>query len=58
MSEMRDITDDGDMRGTLARLLQDAEKAHAEYEKTLGHADAEWPDWYAGYVLDHLPEQQ
>jgi hypothetical protein len=55
---MRDITDDGDMRATLARLLRDAEKGHGEYETQLGHADADWPDWYAQYLIDHLPEQQ
>ncbi len=56
--ELPEMTDDGDMRATLSRLLREAEKAHAEYEKALGHADADWPDWYAGYVLEHLPEQQ
>jgi hypothetical protein len=57
MTEMRDITDDGDMRMTLARLLRDAEKEHGQYETTLGHTDSEWPDWYAQYLIDHLPEQ-
>ncbi len=58
MSEMRDFNDDGDMKGTLARLLRDAEKAHGEFEKEQGHADPNWPDWYAQYLIDHLPEQQ
>lgn len=38
----------------LAELLRDAEKAHAEYEKSLGHRDDDWPSWYAKYVLDNL----
>lgn len=36
----------------LAQLLRDAEAAHAEYEKKLGHADADWPAWYAQYILE------
>ena len=38
----------------LASLLRDAEKAHAQYEASLGHADDDWPSWYAKYVLDRL----
>jgi len=57
MADMRDLTDDGDMRATLARLLREAETAHAEYERSIGHADADWPEWYARYLVDHLPEQ-
>jgi hypothetical protein len=38
----------------LASLLREAESEHAKYEKTLGHADADWPSWYARYVLDQL----
>jgi hypothetical protein len=38
----------------LAELLRNAEKAHAEFEKSLGHPDADWPSWYAKYVLDNL----
>lgn len=34
----------------LAAALRAAEVAHAEYEKKLGHRDAEWADWYAGYM--------
>lgn len=58
MSEMHDITDDGDMQGTIARILRDAEKAHGQYQQTLGGTDPDWPDWYAEYLIDHLPEQQ
>lgn len=38
----------------LAELLRDAEKAHAQYEKSLGHPDDDWPTWYATYVLENL----
>ncbi|HSI26687.1 MAG TPA: hypothetical protein VK948_04695 [Aeromicrobium sp.] len=38
----------------LAQLLRDAEHAHGEYERTLGHRDDDWPDWYAGYIVDRL----
>lgn len=40
----------------LARLLKDAEIAHADYERSLGQADANWPRWYAEYILEQLPE--
>ncbi len=35
----------------LARALRRAEAAHGEYEKGLGHRDADWPDWYAAYMV-------
>ena len=38
----------------LASLLREAESEHGKYEKSLGHADADWPTWYARYVLDQL----
>lgn len=38
----------------LADLLREAEAAHADYEKTLGHRDDDWPTWYAQYVLEAL----
>jgi hypothetical protein len=42
----------------LASLLRDAESAHGKYEQTLGHADEDWPSWYAKYILDQVPEAQ
>jgi hypothetical protein len=36
----------------LAQSLRNAEKAHAEYEKTLGHRDENWPEFYARFILD------
>lgn len=38
----------------LAALLREAESAHGEFEKTLGHSDAQWPNWYADYILKKL----
>ncbi len=42
----------------LARLLREAEQAHAEYERGLGQRDEDWPSWYAGYILDKLRERE
>ena len=41
----------------LAQLLKDAEHAHGEYESTLGHRDDDWPEWYAGYIVDQLAKE-
>ena len=38
----------------LARLLREAERAHADYERQLGERDEDWPTWYAEYILDQL----
>lgn len=38
----------------LARLLREAEQAHAEYERQLGGRDEDWPGWYAEYILRRL----
>ena len=35
----------------LASAMRRAEAAHGEHEKRIGHADANWPDWYASYML-------
>jgi catechol 2,3-dioxygenase-like lactoylglutathione lyase family enzyme len=45
----------------LANALRRAEAAHGEHEKRLGQRDANWPDWYAAYMVakqtgDKLPE--
>lgn len=37
----------------IAADLRAAETAHAEYEKTLGHRDENWADWYAEYIISH-----
>ena len=36
----------------LAGALRRAEAAHGEHEKrTGGQRDADWPDWYAEYIV-------
>ena len=35
----------------LSEALQRAAKAHGEHEKRIGAADANWPDWYAAYMV-------
>ena len=35
----------------LASALRRAEAAHGEHEKRIGAADANWPDWYAAYMV-------
>ncbi len=44
----------------LASALRRAAAAHGEHEKRIGTADANWPDWYADYMVreqsgDELP---
>jgi predicted enzyme related to lactoylglutathione lyase len=35
----------------LAGAFRRAAAAHGEHEKRIGHADPDWPDWYARYVI-------
>jgi len=35
----------------LATALRRAEAAHGEHEKRTGQRDANWPDWYAEYIV-------
>ena len=35
----------------LASALRRAEAAHGEHEKRIGQRDADWPDWYAEYMV-------
>ena len=35
----------------LAAALRRAEAAHGQHEKRTGKADADWPDWYAAYMV-------
>ncbi len=35
----------------LASALRRAETAHGEHEKRTGERDANWPDWYAAYMV-------
>jgi len=44
----------------LAQALRRASAAHGEHESQAGQADANWPDWYAEYIVreqtgDELP---
>jgi hypothetical protein len=40
----------------LTRLLKAAADAHHNYEAALGHQDANWPEWYAQWIVDHDSE--
>ena len=45
----------------LSSALQRAAAAHGEHEKRIGQHDADWPDWYAAYMVaeqagEKLPE--
>jgi catechol 2,3-dioxygenase-like lactoylglutathione lyase family enzyme len=35
----------------LADALRRAEAAHGQHEKEIGHADPDWPGWYAQYMV-------
>jgi len=35
----------------LATAFQRAEAAHGEHEKRTGQRDANWPEWYAAYMV-------
>src|SRR5277367_3299341 len=35
----------------LASAMRRASVAHGEHEKRIGHADENWPDWYASYMV-------
>jgi hypothetical protein len=35
----------------LASALRRAAAAHGQHEKRLGESDANWPDWYADYMV-------
>jgi catechol 2,3-dioxygenase-like lactoylglutathione lyase family enzyme len=35
----------------LADAMRRASAAHGEHEKRIGAADANWPDWYARYMV-------
>ena len=35
----------------LATALRRAATAHGEHEKRTGQHDADWPDWYAEYIV-------
>jgi hypothetical protein len=35
----------------IANALRRAEAAHGQHEKRTGQRDANWPDWYAAYMV-------
>jgi hypothetical protein len=35
----------------LADAMRRASAAHGRHEQRIGHADANWPDWYAAYMV-------
>ncbi len=35
----------------LANAMRRASAAHGEHEQRTGEADANWPDWYAAYMV-------
>ena len=41
----------------LAGALRRAEAAHGKHEEEIGHADPDWPDWYAQYMVDESERQ-
>jgi len=40
----------------LAAALREAEAAHGAYERELGRADADWPAWYADFIVRRLDQ--
>jgi len=53
-----DVTSDS--AADLTRTLRHAAAAHGIHEQEIGHADADWPGWYAQYMADEqagLPGQ-
>ncbi len=41
----------------LAAALRRAAAAHGRHEAEIGHADENWPDWYAQYMVDEQTER-
>jgi hypothetical protein len=39
-----------DSAADLAAALRRAAAAHGRHEEQIGHADPDWPDWYAQYM--------
>ena len=44
--------------GDLAGALRRAESAHSKHEERIGHADPNWPDWYAEYMVREQTGQE
>ncbi len=41
-----------DSAADLAAALRRAAAAYGKHEEEIGHADPDWPDWYAQYMVD------
>ena len=41
----------------LAAALRRAENAHGRHEQEIGHADPDWPDCHAQYMVDEQSGQ-
>jgi hypothetical protein len=41
-----------DSAPVLAAALRRAAEAHGKHEKEIGHADPNWPDWYAEFMVE------
>jgi len=41
-----------DSAAELAKALRRAAAAHGRHEEEIGHADADWPTWYARYMVN------
>ncbi|MEU5534398.1 hypothetical protein [Streptomyces sp. NPDC020362] len=39
----------------LAAALRRAAEAHGRHEEEIGHADPDWPDWYARFMVEEQP---
>ena len=47
-----------DSAADLATALRRAAKAHGKHEERIGQADANWPDWYAEYMVRERAGEQ
>ena len=41
-----------DSAPVLAAALRRAAEAHGKHEQEIGHADPNWPDWYAEFMVE------
>ena len=48
---MRPVPVSYDSAADLAQALRRAAAAHGKHEQEIGHADPDWPDWYAQYMV-------
>jgi hypothetical protein len=46
-----------DSAADLAVALRRLAAAHGKHEEEFGHADPDWPDWYAQYMVDEQAER-